>query len=256
MTLLSERHEPHSLVQPLSLTGRVCLVTGGASGLGAATARELGIAGAHVVIADLDARAAGSTAGEIVNAGGSALAARLDVRDEAAAETLVARVLGRFGRLDVLLNNAGTDVTKPFDQIGTSEFDRVLDVNLRGAITMTRVALPALRRAEAGHVINVCSTAAKRSWPEASAYHASKWGLLGFSHALHAELRREGIRVTALIVGGMRTPFLLDRFPELDPEELQDPANVAASIRFVLEMPTASVVPELTVLPLHETSWP
>ena len=115
MTLLSERHVPRSLVEPLSLTGRVCLVTGGASGLGAATSRELGLAGANVVIADLDARAAGSTAGDIVSAGGSASAARLDVRDEAATETLVARIVSRFGRLDVLVNNAGTDVTKPFD---------------------------------------------------------------------------------------------------------------------------------------------
>ena len=256
MTLLSERHVPRSLVEPLSLAGRVCLVTGGASGLGAATSRELGLAGANVVIADLDARAAGSTAGEIVGAGGSALAARLDVRDEAATETLVTRVVSRFGRLDVLVNNAGTDVTKPFDELSGSEFDRVLDVNLRGAVNVTRAALPALRRADAGHVINICSTAAKRAWPEATAYHASKWGLLGFSHALHSELRGDGIRVTALIVGGMRTPFLLERFPDLDPELLQDPANVAATIRFVLEMPPASLVPELTVLPLHETSWP
>jgi NAD(P)-dependent dehydrogenase (short-subunit alcohol dehydrogenase family) len=256
MTLLTERHEPRSMIQPLSLAGRVCLVTGGASGLGAATARELGLAGAHVVIADLDPRAAGSTAGEIVASGGSALAARLDVRDHAAAETLVARVVARFGRLDVLVNNAGTDVTKPFDALTAIEFDRVLDVNLRGAVTMTRAALGALREAQAGHVINICSTAAKRAWPDATAYHASKWGLLGFSHALHSELRQEGIRVTALIVGGMRTPFLLDRFPELDVEVLQEPANVAATIRFVLELPPASVVPELTVLPLRETSWP
>jgi NAD(P)-dependent dehydrogenase (short-subunit alcohol dehydrogenase family) len=256
MTLLTERHEPRSMVRPLSLDGRVCLVTGGASGLGAATARELGLAGAHVVIADLDPRAAASTAGDIVAGGGSALAARLDVRDESAAETLIARIVARFGRVDVLVNNAGTDVTKPFESLSAGEFDRVLDVNLRGAVTMTRAALGALREAESGHVINVCSTAAKRAWPEATAYHASKWGLLGFSHALHSELRKDGIRVTALIVGGMRTRFLLDRFPDLDQEVLQDPANVAASIRFVLEMPPGSVVPELTVLPLRETSWP
>src|SRR4051812_50058002 len=116
MTLLSERHVPRSLVQPLSLTGRVCLVTGGASGLGAATARELGLAGAHVVIADLDARAAGATAGEIVGAGGSALAARLDIRDEAGEETLFARGVGGFGHLRVLVDNKGTDVAKPVDQ--------------------------------------------------------------------------------------------------------------------------------------------
>jgi NAD(P)-dependent dehydrogenase (short-subunit alcohol dehydrogenase family) len=256
MTLLSERPEARSKIQPLSLAGRVCLITGGASGLGAATARELGFAGAHVVIADLDARAAGATAGEILGAGGSALAARLDVRDRAAAETLVARVVARFGRLDVLVNNAGTDVTKRFDELSASDFDRVIDVNLRGAVILTRAALPALCEAETGHIVNICSTAAKRTWPDASAYHASKWGLLGFSHALHSELRSDGIRVTALIVGGMRTPFLLERFPDLDLGLLQDPANVAASIRFVLELPAESVVPELTVLPLRETSWP
>ena len=253
---MSARTDARSTIQPLALTGRVCLVTGGASGLGAATARELAVAGAHVVIADLDLRSAGLAAGEIVGAGGSAVAARLDVRDRAAAETLVARVVARFGRIDVLVNNAGTDVTKRFDELSASDFDRVIDVNLRGAMIMTRATLPALKDAEAGHVVNICSTAAKRTWPDASAYHASKWGLLGFSHALHSELRTNGIRVTAMIVGGMRTPFLLDRFPDLDPDVLQDPANVAASIRFVLELPADSVVAELTVLPLRETSWP
>ncbi|MCP2848960.1 SDR family oxidoreductase, partial [Salmonella enterica subsp. enterica serovar Typhimurium] len=74
------------------------------------------------------------------------------------------------------------------------------------------------------------STAAKRAWPNASAYHASKWGLLGFSHALHAELRPLGIKVTAVIAGGMRTPFLLERFPDLDPKVLQAPEAVAAAV--------------------------
>jgi len=104
--------------------------------------------------------------------------------------------------------------------------------------------------------VNVASTAAKRAWPNASAYHASKWGLLGLSHALHAELRPQGIRVTAVIAGGMRTPFLLDRFPDIDPATLQEPANVARAIRQVLELPRETVVPELTVLPMRESSWP
>lgn len=90
----------------------------------------------------------------------------------------------------------------------------------------------------------------------ASAYHASKWGLLGLSHALHAELRPQDIRVTAVVAGGMRTPFLLDRFPELDPDVLQDPADVAQAILGILLLPRTSVVPELTVLPVHETTWP
>lgn len=106
------------------------------------------------------------------------------------------------------------------------------------------------------HIVNVASTAAKRAWPNAAAYHASKWGLLGLSHALHAELRPQNIRVTAVVAGGMRTPFLLERFPELDPAQLQDPANVAEAIRAVLCMPPETVIAELIVLPMRETSWP
>jgi short-subunit dehydrogenase len=113
-----------------------------------------------------------------------------------------------------------------------------------------------MRRQGSGDIVNITSTAAKRAWPNASAYHASKWGLLGLSHALHAELRPHGIRVTAVVAGGMRTPFLLDRFPDLDPSALQDPADVAQAILGVLLLPRATVVPELTVLPVRETSWP
>jgi short-subunit dehydrogenase len=113
-----------------------------------------------------------------------------------------------------------------------------------------------MRAAGRGHIVNVVSTAAKRAWANASGYHASKWGLLGFSHALHVEARQVGVKVTAVIAGGMRTPFLLDRFPDLDPGLLQDPRNVADAIRSVLLMPDESVVPELTVIPMRETSWP
>jgi short-subunit dehydrogenase len=120
---------------------------------------------------------------------------------------------------------------------------------------MTRACLPALRDG-GGDIINITSTAAKRAWENASAYHASKWGLLGFSHALHSEARQYGVRVTAVVCGGMRTPFLLERFPDLDPAVLQEPSTVAETIRFVLELPRESVVAEVLVLPMRESSWP
>ncbi|HEX2140743.1 MAG TPA: SDR family oxidoreductase, partial [Candidatus Limnocylindria bacterium] len=100
------------------------------------------------------------------------------------------------------------------------------------------------------------STAAKRAWPNAAAYHATKWGLLGLSHAMHAEGREMGVKVTAVVAGGMRTPFLLERFPDLDTGLLQDPANVADTIRYVLLQPAETVIPEVMVLPMRETSWP
>jgi NADP-dependent 3-hydroxy acid dehydrogenase YdfG len=113
-----------------------------------------------------------------------------------------------------------------------------------------------MRQQGRGHIVNIVSTAAKRTWANASAYHASKWGLLGLSHALHAEVRPQRIKVTAIVAGGMRTPFLLDRFPDLDPAKLQDPRDVARAVRFALTQPRDSVIAEITVLPVQETSWP
>ena len=234
---------------------RVVLVTGAASGLGAATAQLLARRGMAVIVGDVDEAGAARTAAAIEEDGGSAVALPLDVRDPRSAEAAVLAAVGRYGRLDVLINNAGTDVTAPFEEIDPDTWNRIIDVNLVGPATMTRACLPELRRS-GGHIVNITSTAAKRAWPNASAYHASKWGLLGFSHAIHAEARTYGVRVTAVVAGGMRTPFLFERFPDLDPGLLQDPATVAETIRFVLELPAESVIPEVTVLPMRETSWP
>jgi NAD(P)-dependent dehydrogenase (short-subunit alcohol dehydrogenase family) len=238
------------------LRGQVALVTGGGSGLGAAICRCLGSAGAMVVAADINAEAAERTACAVREAGGQAECAALDVRDACAAERVVQETAERHGRLDVLVNNAGTDVTLPVDDLSLEDWDRVLNVNLRGPFLLSRAVLPRMRAAGGGSIVNIVSTAAKRAWPNASVYHASKWGLLGLSHALHAEARPYGVKVTAVIAGGMRTPFLLDRFPEIDPQTLQDPANVAATVRFVLSQPAETVIPEIMVLPMRETSWP
>ena len=104
--------------------------------------------------------------------------------------------------------------------------------------------------------MDLTSTAAKRAWANATAYHASKWGLLGLSHALHVEARPYNVKVTAIVPGGMQTPFILDRFPDTPHENLQDPRNVADTIRFVLSQPPGTVIPEVMVIPMRETSWP
>ena len=238
------------------LTGRVVLVTGGGRGLGEALCRTLGEAGAIVVAADVRIDLAEGVAAAVRSAGGKASAIRLDVTDEVGAADVVREVAAEFGGLDVLVNNAGTDVTIAFDELAVADWDRVLAVNLRGPFVMARHVFPLMRARGRGHIVNIVSTAAKRAWANAAAYHASKWGLLGLSHALHVEGRPHGVKVTAVIAGGMRTPFLLDRFPDLDPGVLQDPANVAATVRYVLSQPDETVIPEVTVLPMRETSWP
>ena len=238
------------------LAGRVTLVTGGGSGLGAAICAVLGAAGATVVSGDVRADAARRVAGELAGQGIEADAIELDVSEVESARAAVAGVAQRHGRLDVLINNAGIDRTVSIEELDVADFDRVMAVNLRGPFVMAKLALEQMRRQGTGHIVNVVSTAAKRAWPNAAAYHASKWGLLGLSHAMHTEARPDGIKVTAVVAGGMRTPFLLDRFPDLDPGLLQDPENVARTIAFVLMQPDETVVPEITVLPMRETSWP
>jgi NAD(P)-dependent dehydrogenase (short-subunit alcohol dehydrogenase family) len=222
------------------LSGKCAFVSGGAGGLGAAICAELARAGATVVAADLKEDSL----------------IKLDVTDDQAVAAALNAVVKRHGRLDILVNNAAIDVTLPIDDLTIAQWDAVMRVNLRAPFVLSKHAARLMKAQGGGHIVNIASTASKRAWPNASAYHASKWGLLGLSHALHAELRPHRIKVSAVVAGGMRTPFLLDRFPGIDPQVLQDPANVAATVRFVLSMPEESVIPEIMVLPMRETSWP
>jgi NAD(P)-dependent dehydrogenase (short-subunit alcohol dehydrogenase family) len=239
-----------------SLQGKAVLVTGAASGLGAALARRLAASGANIVGVDLQATRLADSMAQLREHGVQAHALGADITETGAAPRVIDHALALLGRLDILVNNAGTDVTLPIAELADRDWMRVVDTNLTAPFLLSKYAAGAMRRQGGGHIVNIASTAAKRAWPNASAYHASKWGLLGLSHALHAELRPENIRVTAVIAGGMRTPFLLDRFPELDADSLQDPGDVAEAIHSVLVLPPTTVVAELTVLPLRETSWP
>ncbi|GAA5512852.1 3-phenylpropionate-dihydrodiol/cinnamic acid-dihydrodiol dehydrogenase [Deinococcus carri] len=239
-----------------SLAGQVALVTGGGSGLGAAICRVLAESGAQVIAADIQLPQAERLAAELTEAGHQVRAISLDVRDENALEQVVAQLEEEYGHLDILINNAGTDVTVAIEELSVADIDRVLDVNLRGPFLLSRAALPHMAKRGRGAIVNITSTAAKRAWANATAYHASKWGLLGLSHALHVEARPQGVRVTALVVGGMQTPFILERFPDTPLENLQDPRNVAEAVRYVLLQPEGTVVPEMTVIPMRETSWP
>lgn len=254
MTALERAPRIEHLEFPLA--GQVALVTGGGRGLGEATSEMLASAGATVVITDLHPESAAAVAERLSGQGGRHSALPLDVRDAAQVEGIVRATIATYGRLDIVINNAGTDVTLPIDELSVEDFDRVLDTNLRGPFLLSRAAFAHMKDHGGGKIVNIVSTAAKRAWANASAYHASKWGLLGLSHALHVEGRDHNIRVTAVITGGMRTPFLLDRFPDIDVETLQDPRNVAETIRFVLLQPPGTVIPEVTVLPVRESSWP
>jgi NAD(P)-dependent dehydrogenase (short-subunit alcohol dehydrogenase family) len=239
-----------------TLEGKVTLVTGGAGGLGEALCRTLSEAGATVLVADIREEPARKLALALNRDGSTVRPLVLDVCDENQIEKTMEEILANYGGLDILINNAGTDKTVSVEELSIQDWDRVMATNLRGPFLLSKYSMPMMKSQGHGHIINIVSTAAKRAWPNAAAYHASKWGLLGFSHALHTEARPHGVKVSAIIVGGMRTPFILDRFSGVDESTLQDPMNVAQTVRFVLTQPEETVIPEIMVIPMRETSWP
>jgi NAD(P)-dependent dehydrogenase (short-subunit alcohol dehydrogenase family) len=243
-------------MEPDGVEGKVAFVSGGARGLGAAIVRALAERGARVMIGDVRLELSNALVEQLAQDGRSVQALAVDLRDAEAAGAALDRTASELGGLDILINNAGIDRTVSIEQMSLADWDEIMAVNLRAPFALSRRAFELMRGRGGGSIVNITSTAARRAWSNASAYHASKWGLLGLSHAMHVEGRPLGIKVTAVVAGGMRTPFLLDRFPDLDPQVLQDPATVANAVIFALNQPAESVIPELMVLPVRETSWP
>jgi len=240
-----------------TLDGKVALVTGAGSGLGEATARALVQAGCAVACLDVRQAAAERTRDSL---GEAHLALGCDVSSAEQVAGAVAETAERLGRLDFLICCAAIDHTYSVEEMTIEQWDQVIAVNLRGPFLLAKAAMPHMRRQGGGHIVNIASTAATRAWANASAYHATKWGIVGFGRGLGVEGRPHNIRVTTIFPGGMRTHFF-DRFveqgvPMPDERNLQDPANVAEAIVFALRMPGSSVVQELMVTPLTETSWP
>jgi NAD(P)-dependent dehydrogenase (short-subunit alcohol dehydrogenase family) len=188
--------------------GATALVTGGASGIGAALARELARRGASVVLADRDADDARAEAARITAAGGRAEAASLDVRDAAAMEALVADVFRRHGRLDQLFNNAGIAVAGEARDLGLEDWREAVEVNLMGVVHGIQAAWPRLIEQGFGHVVNTASMAAFLPAAMAAPYGAAKSAVLGVSRALRLEGAPHGIRVSVMCPGVVRTPIL------------------------------------------------
>jgi NAD(P)-dependent dehydrogenase (short-subunit alcohol dehydrogenase family) len=188
--------------------GAVAVVTGGASGIGAALARELAARGAAVVLVDRDGDDARAEAERIGAAGGRAEAATLDVRDAAAVEALVGSVLERHGRLDYLFNNAGIAVAGELRDLRLEDWRDAVEVNLMGVVHGVAAAWPRLLAQGFGHVVNTASMAAFMATAMAAPYGATKSAVLGLSRALRLEGEPRGIRVSVLCPGVIRTPLL------------------------------------------------
>jgi 2-hydroxycyclohexanecarboxyl-CoA dehydrogenase len=187
----------------MRLDGSIALVTGGASGIGAATARRLAAEGARVAVADLDLDGARAVAAEIDGA-----AVHMDVADAESVRDGVAAAEQAVGALDILVNNAGTDRFAFFVNTDEALWDHVLGVNLRGTLAVTHAVLGGMQRRGGGSIVNVASEAGRVGSQGSAVYSAAKAGVIGFTRAIARESARYGVRVNAVAPGPIETPLL------------------------------------------------
>ena len=202
------------------LAGKVCIITGAGSGIGRATAVAFAGQGATVVVADLDLSSADQTVAEI-GARGEAIAEMVDVTDERQTTELAARVVERYGRIDVLFNNAGIPGVGDITETEPELFDRVMRVNVRGVYLMSRAVVPHMIERKSGSIINMSSGIAEIGLARRVSYAASKGAVYAMTKSMQVDLAPHGVRVNALLPGTILTPFVEKYLKEsyADPEE-------------------------------------
>jgi 3-oxoacyl-[acyl-carrier protein] reductase len=232
-----------------TLAGKVALITGASRGIGAATGRVLADAGAHVALA--------SRSGDNPGIDG-AFAKACDVRRADDLVAMVAATVERFGKLDILVINAGVGAYGPFLQLPMADLEEMVEVNVKGALYAARAALPELLKSDAADIVTIASEAGRRGLPYEVAYCASKFAQVGMTSALDHELREQGVRCTSICPGGVATDFAMGHGRTPDMPQLagmMSPVDVAEAVLFVVTRPRTHRILEVAFRPVTETSW-
>ena len=233
----------------MSFEGRVAFITGASGGIGAAVGRMLHDAGASVGLASRRGEDLGLERG---------LGVACDVRDPEAVDAAVAATVDRFGRLDIVVANAGVGAYGPFLDLSREHLEEMIDTNLKGTLYAVRAALPHLLESDAADVVTLASEAGRRGLPHEAVYCASKFGQVGLTRALDHELREQGIRCTNVCPGGVATDFALEDGRGRTTDALagmMSAEDVAEVVVFALERPRHLRILETALRPASEASW-
>jgi len=230
------------------LAGEVAVVTGGGRGIGAAISRRLAELGASVVLCGRTATSLLETAKSIVQAGNLAEAIPCDVVDHRALAEVARTVRSKYGRLDVLVNNAGVGAfAAPLHEFPLEDWDRILNTNLRGVFYAIRAFAPLMIERRYGHIVNISSLAGKNPLPKGAAYAASKWGLNGLTYSVAEELRAYNIRVSVICPGSTNTD--LSPHDGKDPNRMLQPDDVAHVVEMLVTQSAQSFASEVLLRP-------
>ena len=214
-----------------SLKGKKALVTGGASGIGRAISLELAGLGADVCVHYRSSREQAEETVDTINAtGGRSFAIQADLTIEEDVKALFRRLTDEFGRLDVLVNNAGASVFKSFMDSTPQDFDQLTATNLRGPFLCTHAVLPDMLERKSGIVVMINSMAARQVFPDSSIYAATKGGLKNMTDCLRSEVRKSGIRVLSVYPGATRTEIWPERVLEKHGHKMMGPEDVAQAV--------------------------
>lgn len=225
------------------MKGKVAFITGASGGIGGATAKALSREGATVVL--FGGRNAEKLKKKAEEIGG--LAVPCDITDDRALIESLRFAVERTGGMDVLINNAGEAFNASVENTPVEVFDRLMRLNVRAPFVLTQAALPYLKKSKAASIINIASVTAHSGYPDQSAYSASKHALLGFTKSLAAEVYKEGIRVHAVSCGGVYTDMIKIARPDLSPDGMTLPEEVADVILFLLKNRGNAVIDEIIV---------
>ncbi|MBE0593023.1 MAG: SDR family NAD(P)-dependent oxidoreductase [Gemmatimonadales bacterium] len=236
----------------MQFTDKVCVVTGATEGIGRAVAAALASRGARLAVCARTAERVEGVVAELRASGATAVGRTCDVGDERAVESFAAFARAEYGHVDVLVNNAGLAHFVSVAEMRTADFDETMAVNVRGTFLMTRAFLPDMIERRQGHIVNVASLAGRNPVPNGAAYSAAKHAVLGFSKSLFAEVRKHGVRVTAICPGSVVTPFFDKSGVPLDrPEAKLQPEDVAETVVAALQLPERALVSELDIRPTN-----
>jgi len=227
---------------------KVAVITGGGTGIGLAIARLFAESGYSVIITGRDANRLKRAAENISTKSGQVAAIACDVRDPASVDKLFSQIRKHHAPIDVLINNAGVShALAPVDQLPVETWKDVVDTNLTGMFLVTRAALPLMRAG--GTIVNNLSVAAVQPFAGFSAYNASKYGALGFTHALREDLRKRGIRVLALLPGATDTEIWSQFWPDAPRKKMISAETVAQAVLHAVSAPPNTAIEEIRIGP-------